>query len=282
MANHHLNGEATTPSPQPTSDKLPSTSAREYESQHVHEVYEKIASHFSSTRYKPWPLITSFLLSLPAGSIGLDLGCGNGKYLSINPEVYIIGSDRSANLASIAREKREIERGGNDVIVGDILSPPHPQRKFDFVISIAVIHHLSTSERRIAAVREILSCLRPDGGRALIYVWALEQKNSRRGWDEDSEQDQLVPWVMKGSSTSAVSSTNKSFASLEPSTTTNTSKTTSPSLSANNKDTSETTYNRYYHLYRRGELELNVRTAGGIVLESGWERDNWWVIATLG
>ena len=25
-----------------------------YEEQHVHEVYEQIASHFSSTRYKVW------------------------------------------------------------------------------------------------------------------------------------------------------------------------------------------------------------------------------------
>ena len=44
-------------------------------------------------------------------------------------------------------------------------------------------------------------------------------------------------------------------------------------------ETDEKTFYRYYHLYRRGELEEDVSTAGGRVLEAGWERDNWWVIA---
>ncbi|KAK2006448.1 hypothetical protein LZ32DRAFT_495787, partial [Colletotrichum eremochloae] len=74
-----------------------------YESRHVHTIYEAIAPHFSSTRYKPWPLVASFLLSLPPGSIGLDAGCGNGKYIGVNPALYIIASDRSANLVSLAR-----------------------------------------------------------------------------------------------------------------------------------------------------------------------------------
>ena len=38
-------------------------------------------------------------------------------------------------------------------------------------------------------------------------------------------------------------------------------------------------YERYYHLYRQGELEEDVRSVGGEVVESGYERDNWWVIA---
>ncbi|KAJ8106621.1 hypothetical protein ONZ43_g7003 [Nemania bipapillata] len=38
------------------------------------------------------------------------------------------------------------------------------------------------------------------------------------------------------------------------------------------------TYERFYHLYREGELEEDMRAAGGRVLESGYERDNWWVI----
>lgn len=92
------------------------TESEEYEDQHVHQVYEQIASHFSATRYKvglqaweqpislhlhdtnfvlqPWPVVEKFLLDLPAGSVGLDVGCGNGKYLVVNPKLFIIGSDR--------------------------------------------------------------------------------------------------------------------------------------------------------------------------------------------
>ena len=38
------------------------------------------------------------------------------------------------------------------------------------------------------------------------------------------------------------------------------------------------TYQRYYHLYRQGELEKDVSDAGGIVCESGYEKDNWYAI----
>ena len=33
----------------------------EMEKKHVYEVYDKIAPHFSHTRYKPWPRIEAFL-----------------------------------------------------------------------------------------------------------------------------------------------------------------------------------------------------------------------------
>lgn len=36
---------------------------------------------------------------------------------------------------------------------------------------------------------------------------------------------------------------------------------------------------RYYHLYRKGELEGDVEAAGGRVVESGYEKDNWWAVA---
>lgn len=165
----------------------------DYEQEHVHAVYEQIASHFSSTRYKPWPIVSSFLSSLAPGSIGLDIGCGNGKYLTVNNDVFIIGSDRSSNLIKIASQHQP-----HEAIVADSLALPHEKGRFDFAISIAVVHHLSTNERRRDAVQAILECLRSSAdAKALIYVWALEQKDSRRGWDEGHEQDVMVPWVMK-------------------------------------------------------------------------------------
>ena len=52
---------------------------------HVYEVYDKIAPHFSHTRYKPWPKIQKFLNQLEPGSVVFDVGCGNGKYMGVNP-----------------------------------------------------------------------------------------------------------------------------------------------------------------------------------------------------
>jgi ubiquinone/menaquinone biosynthesis C-methylase UbiE len=77
------------------------------EKQHVYEVYEKIASHFSNTRYKPWPKIAAFLNDQADGSIVADIGCGNGKYLGVNNKIQMIGTDRSFNLIGCARERSQ-------------------------------------------------------------------------------------------------------------------------------------------------------------------------------
>ncbi|KAL9122818.1 MAG: hypothetical protein Q9187_000628 [Circinaria calcarea] len=163
---------------------------------------------------------------------------------------------RSENLVRIASQHK-----AHTAIVADNLALPHPGSSFDFAISIAVIHHLSTPARRVQALAAVLDTLRPStlapgstghfaskGGRALIFVWALEQLNSRRGWGESDEQDVMVPWVMKQKG------------------------------SKGNDDESKT-FHRYYHLYRSGELERDIVAAGGIVMESGYEKDNWWAIA---
>ena len=79
----------TSSPPQPTkSDPVA------YENANVHDVYAAIAPHFSRTRYKPWPIVERFLSEQAPGSVGLDVGCGNGKYLGVNPNVVVVGSDR--------------------------------------------------------------------------------------------------------------------------------------------------------------------------------------------
>lgn len=47
------------------------------------------------------------------------------------------------------------------------------------------------------------------------------------------------------------------------------------------KSEEDKTFNRYYHLYRKGELEADIATAGGKIVESGYEKDNWWAIAEV-
>jgi hypothetical protein len=129
----------------------------------VHGVYNTISSHFSHTRYKPWPKVVEFLESLPDGSWVADvgkkfskvltiahlqvnllcddipriplgcsastylnvnnlipracvciiscarvlshsIGCGNGKYINVNPRLIYAGSDRSTGLAEECRK----------------------------------------------------------------------------------------------------------------------------------------------------------------------------------
>lgn len=82
------------------------TAATNMEKEHVYEVYEKIAPHFSKTRYKPWPKVDEFMNSLDSGSIVLDVGCGNGKYLGCNAaNLFNVGTDRCFNFIDICKEK---------------------------------------------------------------------------------------------------------------------------------------------------------------------------------
>ena len=62
-----------------------------FERSHVHDVYNQIAEHFSQTRHSPWPGVAKFIHTMPAGSLMLDVGCGNGKYLGLRSDLICVG-----------------------------------------------------------------------------------------------------------------------------------------------------------------------------------------------
>ena len=196
---------------------------------------------------------------------------------------------RSTNLVKFATQHKP-----HDVVVADNLSLPHPLHIFDFAISIAVVHHLSTPARRVEAVKCILDLLRPSQqgssqteGKALIYVWALEQKSSRRGWDEGGEQDVMVPWVMTAKKEKVPKQKKQKRKGIEVTEQVGGDEKHSEEQkeqqleSQDSRPEGDKTFLRYYHLYRKGELEEDIEEAGGRVLESGYEKDNWWAIASL-
>lgn len=78
-------------------DKLASVAAK-LEEENVHKVYDEIANHFSETRYKPWPKVENFIKSFECGSVVLDVGCGNGKYLSVNPNIIEVSGGNYNNI----------------------------------------------------------------------------------------------------------------------------------------------------------------------------------------
>lgn len=79
-----------------------------------------------------------------------------------------MGFDRSLRLAEITKSR------GHEVFVCDCLRLPLRDGVADGVISIAVLHHLATRERRLQALNEMRRVLAP-GGRALVTVWAKDQ-----------------------------------------------------------------------------------------------------------
>lgn len=64
------------------------------------------------------------------------------------------------------------------VMVCDNLALPFKDDCFDAILSVAVVHHFATTERRVNALRELARVLRI-GGRMLISVWAMEQRHRK-------------------------------------------------------------------------------------------------------
>ncbi len=158
------------------------------EEKNVKLIYNKIANEFDNTRYRPWTCVESFLDPIdPNSSIG-DIGCGNGKNMLYRKDCNNYGCDFSENLVNICLKKNL------NVVVGDVLNIPFQNNKFDNTICIAVIHHLSTIEKREKAIQELIRITKPNG-RILILVWAFEQeKDSRRKF---TKQDNMVDWKDK-------------------------------------------------------------------------------------
>ena len=63
-------------------------------------------------------------------------------------------------------------------MICDNLALPFRDESFDAVLSIAVVHHFATTERRVHALKELARVLRI-GGRLVISVWAMEQKHRK-------------------------------------------------------------------------------------------------------
>ncbi|XVE55435.1 hypothetical protein DITRI_Ditri03aG0158400 [Diplodiscus trichospermus] len=168
-------------------------STPEIEKKYVHLVYDAIAPHFSSTRFAKWPKVAAFLESLPSGSLILDAGCGNGKYLGLNSRCYFIGCDISPPLIKICADK------GHEVLVADAVNLPYRTNFGDAAISIAVLHHLSTENRRKKAIEELVRVVKK-GGLVLITVWAVEQedKSLLTKWTPLAEK-YVEEWIGPGS-----------------------------------------------------------------------------------
>lgn len=134
-----------------------------FETEYVHRFYSKKAMPFSDSRVKPWPFTIAFMKKYATpSSLVLDSGCGNGRqFISANT----VGIDFSENLLREAAAKQNLGR-----VRANVLAEPFRDDVFDTVLSIAVVHHLSTHERRVQCLTELRRVLKP-GGNGLVYAW---------------------------------------------------------------------------------------------------------------
>jgi len=236
------------PQQQSWESKVPTAVEKEF----VHDFYDASAQHFSDTRHTPWPQVQAFVEQLPLGSLLVDLGCGNGKYLKVLPRgVYGSGLDRCEKLCQITRERN------CQVLIGDALCVPYRDQCADVVLSVAVLHHFSSLYHRKLAIAECVRVLK-NGGKGLICAWAKEQKGSKckRTF---KNSDVYVPWNLA-----------KKFLKDTP----------QEVLDSGEVDDEygNLILQRYCHVYEEGELEALIRDHGGVeILRTFWDTGNWCV-----
>lgn len=159
----------------------------EFEKKSVLDIYNSISGHFNNTRHFIWPSVKQFLETIPKYSIVADIGCGNGKNMTyLNNDHIFIGTDFSIELLKICKEKQL------ETVVANNCTLPYKDNSFDSAISIAVIHHLSTSELRQLAINEIIRITKPNG-LLMIQVWAFEREYNTKY----ETQDAMIPWKTK-------------------------------------------------------------------------------------
>ena len=152
----------------------------EFEEQFVKNSYENIYIDFSKTRYKIWPVVENFLSKFSKNLNFLEIGFGNAKNMMYNPKNFY-GIDNCNKFIELAKKKNL------NVKLGDACKIDFNDNFFDVTISIAVIHHLSTDERRLIAIKEMIRVTKP-GGSMLLEIWAYENNNRA------TSQDILLPW----------------------------------------------------------------------------------------
>jgi tRNA (uracil-5-)-methyltransferase TRM9 len=210
----------------------------EFENTYVKKVYEEIADDFNRTRYSHWSFVHTFISSLVPNTTVLDLGCGNGKYLSVRNDLNLYALDNCVNLIKIVQNKYPTVK----TFISDVTDTKFESNYFDSIISIAVIHHLSTKERRIEMLKEIIRILKV-GSQCLITAWATEQtctKTLSKSTKISDTNDWLISWEDK-----------------------------------KNKKISQ----RFYHLFEKGEFEDLLSNFPNVnIIQSIYDKDNWNVI----
>jgi SAM-dependent methyltransferase len=216
----------------------------EIEQNFVKCVYEDISEEFSQTRHSVWNRVKLFIDSLDSNSTLFEAGCGNGKNLTYRSNIKTFGCDITEGFVDICVSKNL------NVKLGDVTCLDYPNDYFDNTMSVAVIHHLSTKERRIKGIEELVRVTKK-GGSIFIEVWAQEQKHSlnkdTKGMEkcrvnfDNRDQDVYIPFK--------------------------------------NKINRQVLGKRYYHVFKENELEQLVSNINNVeILERFYEKGNWGVI----
>ncbi|GAB7119085.1 class I SAM-dependent methyltransferase [Natrinema pallidum] len=161
----------------------------------VRDTYDRIATHFASTREYAWPEVESFVDAHTRDGVGLDLGCGNCRHaelLAADCE-SVVGLDVSRGLLETGRERARERAFEVELIQGDATTLPLAENSVDIAVYVATLHHLPTRAARRDSLDELARVLSPDG-RALVSAWSTAHDR----FDATAGFDTTVEWTLPG------------------------------------------------------------------------------------
>lgn len=158
------------------------------------EFYATFAELFADSRTLSDPALTSILPYIPAGARVLDVGCGNGRLaLLLDQErsgVAYTGIDAVPELIEVARAQAgqlnistefhtlDVSRSGwSDLFRSEL---------FEYIVALAVLHHIPSFKLRVRVLREMAGLLAPRG-RILLSTWQFV--------DSERMRRKIVDWT---------------------------------------------------------------------------------------
>lgn len=149
------------------------------------KVWDNIAESWSNFRQKPIKNLEN--LNWEKGKI-LDIGCGNCRNLLPFKKLECYGIDFSLRMIENAKKFCKKSNMKVNLKKADVVKLPFKDNFFDYVLSIAVLHHLKNPE---IAVKEIYRVLKSKG-QVYITIWnklqlkfLFKSKESYIGWGEE-------------------------------------------------------------------------------------------------
>ncbi len=195
------------------------------------QFYEQFGDDFGDSRPRLNPGVRRVIDQVAEGAAVIDAGCGDAKVGRRLPGRRYLGLDASVALLDRARELTNVSGGRADLISLadlsrwpadapdvalcrlDLLTPDVeliPSQRADWVLALAVLHHIPGREQRQDLVGRWAAWLKPHG-RLAISCWQPQRgpraERSRHPWSEVGLSDDtleandwLLGWKRKGRS----------------------------------------------------------------------------------
>ena len=169
-------------------------------------LYNSQSVDWDKSRQQIWERsIIDFATQIPSYSTILDVGCGNARLYQFlqDKTINYTGIDDSKELIDLCRQKYPkanfINNNALDISYNN---------QFDYAFSIAVLHHIPSTDLQIKFLKNIFNSLKTNG-KLFLTVWNRYQNKYKKYFDKNnhvyslldfatiadlSVNDLLVPW----------------------------------------------------------------------------------------